>query len=137
MVILSGVSHERVLAECVNADLAIGKMKMGYYANAQIESLCCGVPTITSVRPEFVTNDLLSSGLILTTLDKVEHVIAHYMDHPNELLEKARIARSSVLQLHNNEALTRRLIAFYEGLRQAKPSAATRLPRPSPVAGPV
>lgn len=139
LVILSGVSHEQVLAECVNADLAIGKMKMGYYANAQIESLCCGVPTITSVRAEFLTEDILSSGLIVATLDQVERVIAYYMDHPGKLAEKAAIARSSVLRLHDNEALTRRLIAFYEGLGTVKSSttSARSLPRRSAVAGPV
>ena len=50
--------HEEVLAELASADLAIGKMKMGYYANAQIESMAMGVPTVTYVREEFMTDAL-------------------------------------------------------------------------------
>src|SRR5262249_9743660 len=44
---LKNVPHERVFEELADADLAIGKMKMGYYANAQIESMSFGVPTVT------------------------------------------------------------------------------------------
>ena len=36
----------RSACEIANADL-VGKMKMGYYANAQIETMSCGVPTVT------------------------------------------------------------------------------------------
>ena len=52
---LNGVTHDRVLQELADADVSIGKMKMGYYANLQIESMAAGVPTITYVRPEFMT----------------------------------------------------------------------------------
>jgi hypothetical protein len=122
-VFLRGVTYSRVLAEFGDADLTIGKMKMGHYANAQIESLCCGVPAIAHVRHEFITREIQDSGLILATLDNLEDVLAHYMDHPEELAQKARIARDSVLRLHDNVALTRRLITLYEGLRTPVPEA--------------
>jgi len=37
---------------------ASGKFTVGYYANAQIETMACGVPTVTYVREEFLTEQL-------------------------------------------------------------------------------
>ena len=54
---LRGVTHDRVLHELADADLAIGKMKMGYYANVQVESLPAGVPAVTFVRDDLMTDD--------------------------------------------------------------------------------
>lgn len=115
-VFLKGVPHERVLAEYRTADLAIGKMKMGYYANAQIESLVIGVPTITWVRPEFRTPELERSGLILTHLDRLEETLEHYLTHPEQLAAKARIARKSILSLHDNRRLAERYRQLYRSL---------------------
>ncbi len=112
-VCLRGVPPERVMEELGRADLSIGKMKMGYYANAQIESMIQGVPAITHVRPEFMTDALREAGFIFTTLDRLEETLAYYLEHPDALEAKRRIARSSILALHDNAALARRLIALY------------------------
>jgi hypothetical protein len=114
---LRGVTHERVLEAHRGADLAIGKMKMGYYANAQIESLAMGVPAITYVRSEFVTPELENSGLILTNLAALEGTLEHYLTHPEALAAKRRVARDSALKLHDNTRLAGRLIAIYSGSR--------------------
>jgi glycosyltransferase involved in cell wall biosynthesis len=116
-VFLKGVPRSRVLQEYANADLAIGKMKMGYYANTQIESMCLGVPTITHVRPEFMNEQLARSGFILASLADLEATLEYYLTHPEALEQKRRIARQSVLGLHNNEQLARRLIQVYETVK--------------------
>lgn len=121
-VFLKGVPHERVLAEYRTADLAIGKMKMGYYANAQIESMSLGVPTITWVRPEFLTPELEQSGLILTHPNRLEQTIEHYLTHPEQLAAKARIARKSILSLHDNRQLAERYRHLYRSLHAGKDS---------------
>ena len=113
LVVLKGVSPDRVLEETSNADLTIGKMKMGYYANGQIESLALGVPAITFVRPEFVTEDLEDSGLILTTLDDLADTIEFHLRNPDALAARRARARESVLRLHDNAKLTARLIDIY------------------------
>lgn len=110
---LHGRPHDEVLRELAGADLAIGKMKMGYYANAQIESMAMGVPTVTFVREEFMTDALRRSGFIFATLANLEGTIEHYLRHPGELAEKRAVARSSILALHDNAALSRRLIDIY------------------------
>jgi hypothetical protein len=113
---LHDLPHEQVMAAVAQADLAIGKMKMGYYANAQIESMAMGVPTITYVRDEFMTDELRRSGFIFATLPTLEQTIAHYLDHPEALAEKRRIARQSIGCLHDNRALAHRLAAIYRAL---------------------
>lgn len=115
-VFLKGVSHSEVLKAMEGADLSIGKMKMGYYANAQIESMAMGIPTITYVRPEFMTDALRRSGFIFSTLDGLEETMSYYIDHPDELEAKRRIARVSILSLHDNDRLARELAGIYEKL---------------------
>lgn len=112
-----GALHQDVLAALAGADLAIGKMKMGYYANAQIESMAAGVPTITYVRPEFMTPELGQSGFIFATLDTLESVLEQYLSNPAALAGKRAAARRSILALHDNEKVSRQYVAVYDRLR--------------------
>lgn len=117
--VLTGVGRDRVLAELAAADLSIGKMKMGFYANSQIEAMALGVPTITWVRDEFITPELAASGFILTDLEHLEKVLRYYLEHPRELEEKRAKARSSIRTLHDNSAIAGRLIDYYRELSPA------------------
>jgi len=90
---------------------------MGAYANAQIESMAAGVPTLTYVRPEFVTPELEASGFSLTSLENLENTLDFYLRNPEALEEKRRIARESILRLHDNDLLAKRLIGIYERLK--------------------
>jgi hypothetical protein len=113
---LTDVTHERVLRELADADLSIGKMKMGHYANLQVESMMAGVPTITYVRPEFMTERLRQSGFIFATLDKLNDVLDYYLSDPTALEAKRALARRSILALHDNAAIAREYRALYERL---------------------
>ena len=119
---LTGVTHERVLAELATADLSIGKMKMGYYANLQIEAMMSGVPTITWVRPEFMTDALRDSGFIFATLDSLAEVLTFYLTHPEELKERRQRARESILRLHDNAAIAAQYRDMYQRLRETTPA---------------
>ena len=112
-VFLKGVTPERVLEEYRDADLSIGKMKMGYYANAQVESMYMGIPTITYVRPEFMTPDLADSGFIFCRQDELEETMEFYLNNPELLEEKRGKAQSSILRLHNSDRLVRELMSIY------------------------
>jgi glycosyltransferase involved in cell wall biosynthesis len=116
---LNNVPYEEVLEVIADADLAIGKMKMGYYANAQIEAMASGVPTVTHVREEFMTEELRASGFIFSTFADLARTIAFYIDHPDLLEAKRRLARTSILRMHNNDELADRLIGIYNDLGQA------------------
>jgi hypothetical protein len=112
-VYLNWVSQDVIRNELATADLAIGKMKMGYYANSQIESMMMGVPTVTYMRDEFMSPALKESGFIFANIDELDGVIAYYIDHPAELEKKRNIARSSIQKLHDNHAIARQLIDIY------------------------
>lgn len=114
--VFQGARHQDVLTALATADLAVGKMKMGYYANAQIESMAAGVPTITYVRPELMTAELERSGFIFATLASLESVLEHYLSNPQALAEKRAVARASILAIHDNARVSRRYIDVYEGI---------------------
>jgi glycosyltransferase involved in cell wall biosynthesis len=114
---LSGVTHDEVLQTYRGADLAIGKMKMGYYANAQIESMALGVPTVTYVRPEFMTDELRASGFIFSDLASLEQVLQRYLSDPGALARKCALARESVLRMHDGALVTRKLTTVYDRVR--------------------
>ena len=118
LTVLNGVSNDEVLQKLPNADMSIGKMKMGYYANFQIESMLMGIPTITYVRPEFITDDLAESGFILADLANLEATLQHYLDNPDKLQAKKDIAKSSILKLHDNEKIARQLISIYQSIKR-------------------
>lgn len=113
---LNGVTHARVLSELADADLSIGKMKMGYYANLQVESMAAGVPAVTYVRPEFMTEALRQSGFIFATLETLADVIEYYASHPEALEQKRAQARRSILALHDNAAIAQQYRELYERL---------------------
>lgn len=122
-VFLRDTPHDQVLAAYADADLAIGKMKMGYYANAQIEALAAGVPTITWVRPDLRDPALEGAGMIFADLDSLGDVVRDLLRHPERLAAKRAVARESILRLHDNAALADRLIAIYRELSARKRAA--------------
>lgn len=132
-VYLNWVSQDAIRHELASADLAIGKMKMGYYANSQIESMMMGVPTVTYVRDAFMTPALRQSGFIFATLATLEDVLAHYITHPEELARKKALSRPSIQRLHDNDAIAERLIGIYARLSSNFAAHAAPAPGPPPV----
>jgi len=120
---LTGVTHAAVLDALAEADLSIGKMKMGYYANLQIESMMAGVPTVTHVRPELMTTALRESGFIFATLDTLAETIEYYVTHPDALTDKRQRARASIQAMHDNAAIARQYEELYRGLRAGEGTA--------------
>ncbi|MDD5679967.1 MAG: hypothetical protein PHI59_01855 [Candidatus Omnitrophica bacterium] len=114
---LSGVSYDKVLEAYANSDLSVGKLKMGYYANAQIESMYCGTPAITFVHPRFMTDDLLDSGFIFTPITKLRQTLEDLLKCPDKIEKKKLIARESILRLHDNKVLAERLLKLYDELK--------------------
>lgn len=116
---LRDVSHAEVIRAWREADIAIGKMKMGFYANSQIESMACGVPTITWIRPEFMNDALRESGFIISHLDNLEATLVTYLSDPAALARKRELARRSILALHDNDAIARIMLDAYSGRASA------------------
>lgn len=110
---LEGVNHDHVLRALKRAHLSIGKMKMGYYANAQVESLALGVPVVTFIRKEFQTQALEHSGLILTDLDHLEETLRDYIENPEKLKQKSDLAKVTAKQHHDPHKITEALLSLY------------------------
>ena len=135
-VFLRATTQKQILEALANADLAIGKMKMGYYANFQIEAMSLGVPTVTWVRPELMTPELEQSGLILCHIKDLERTLEYYITHPDALAAKRRIARQSILGLHDNERIASQLVQLYRKARgtsdaESRESEDKQLPAPA------
>lgn len=112
-VYLKGVSPERVREEMATADFTIGKMKMGYYANTQIESMCLGVPAITYVRSEFRTPEVAQSGLILSSLETLKHDLREIIKVGRSVVTDRQELKAKITTLHNNSSLVDRLGRYY------------------------
>jgi hypothetical protein len=114
---LRGVPFKEVAKAYADADVGIGKMKMGYYANSQIECWFAGVPCITYVRDEFLTDEIRNSGLVLSDLGRLEGTIRRLIENPAYLREKRRIARATITALHKDDDIAARLVAIYDEAR--------------------
>lgn len=112
----SGISYDKALEAYAGSDLSIGKLKMGYYANSQIESMYCGTPAITFVRPRFMTEDMRNSGFIFSSIERLKDTMEYLLAHPEEIAKKRSIARESILRLHDNEVIARRLLGLYDDI---------------------
>lgn len=110
---LSNVSHAQVMQAYANADLAIGKMKMGYYANAQIESMLLGIPTITWIRPDLLTQDVEDAGFILSSLDDLEAVLKRILSNPDILARAAARSQAGIRALHDASPIIDQLERLY------------------------
>lgn len=110
---LSGVAHNDVLNSLQDADLSIGKMKMGYYANAQVESMQMGVPTITYIRPSYISEELKDSGFIFSDLKHLKETLRYYLDNLDKLEEKKLKTKSSIKRLHSNVEIIKTLEHLY------------------------
>jgi len=80
--------------------------------------MACGVPTVTYVRDEFMTEELKNSGFIFSSLENLEETLKRCMDDPSFLNSKRKIARESILSLHNNDKLVERLVSIYNKLTE-------------------
>ncbi len=109
--------YRQVLQEFADADLSIGKMKMGYYANAQIEAICCGTPTLTWVRPDLIDDAVRESGVVLCDMESIEDVVGTLMSNPDRLQLLQQEGPERIRAIHDNGLLARRLIAMYQALQ--------------------
>ncbi|SCA56230.1 hypothetical protein MTBPR1_20078 [Candidatus Terasakiella magnetica] len=115
---LRGKTFKEILLAYKTADVSIGKMKMGHYANAQIESLMAHVPAITYVREEFVTEEMRESGLILTSLEKLSETIFDIIEKPEIIKNKKIISRKSIMNMHDIEKVTKSIIEIYDNVKK-------------------
>lgn len=113
---LQGVPNDLYLEKLKCSHLNIGKMKMGYYANAQIESMAFGVPAVTYIRDEYLTDSINDSALIVCDLNNLKNTLREYVLDTNLILEKRKKCVSTIEKLHNNQVLAQKYNEIYKSL---------------------
>ncbi len=95
------------------ADLTVGKLTMGYYANAQIESMYFGLPTLCYIRKAFL-KEIPDCPIINVRPDTLYDQLKYYLSHRDELAERGRRGPEFVRKYHSGPHLAKRLIGLYE-----------------------
>lgn len=113
---ITGLPYHEVLEQLVNADLSIGKLKMGYYANAQIESMALGIPTITWVRNDLMNDKLKTGGFVFSTLDQLHETLENLLADPTILEHAARESCTTINRIHGDITIVRSLCKIYDRL---------------------
>ena len=113
LVVVSNTPMREALAIYKSADVYAGKLRLGYYNNANIETMGMGVPNMSFIRDEY---HHLAPGcpIINTTPETVYTQLRYYLAHRDELREIGARGPAFVKQYHNAELLTTRLIEEYE-----------------------
>ncbi|MEW6451029.1 MAG: hypothetical protein AB1490_10290 [Pseudomonadota bacterium] len=107
--------YREALAIYKSADVFAGKLRMGYYNNANIETMMLGVPNMSYIRPEFMER-IPDCPIINTRPDTVYQNLKHWMGRREELKELGRRGPEFVRRHHDPSDHARKLIAFYNHL---------------------
>jgi hypothetical protein len=100
------------LALYKSADVYAGKLRMGYYNNANIESMMLGVPNMSYIREEF-QSIAPDCPIILTTPDTVYERLSYYIVRRDELRAIGAKGPEFVRVHHNPTMLAQRMINRY------------------------
>jgi hypothetical protein len=119
LVQVKDLPYREALAIYKSADVFVGKLRMGYYNNANIETMQLGVPNMSYIRPEFqrIAPDC---PIIVTTPDTVYERLRYYIDRPDELRAIGAKGPAFVNSEHNPHVLGRRMIERYNDVWRAK-----------------
>jgi hypothetical protein len=113
--------HE-ALALYKSADLYCGKLRMGYYNNANIESLMLGVPNMCYIRDQYL-NLIPDSPFIVARPDNVYEKLREWVAKPGELKQLGARGPEFVRRYHHADRLMAHMIARYNQALQRKVSA--------------
>ena len=112
---VSGVPHGEALLRYQDADIAVDKLRVGWYGTFAIECLALGLPSLAGIRPDLKRLDAPVVAVTEETLvDTLEPLVASPSFRASvgaELFAKARA-------LHDTTEVARRLAAVYHTLLQ-------------------
>jgi hypothetical protein len=133
LVEVAGVGYRDALGMYKSADVYVGKLRMGYYNNANIETMMLGVPNMSYIREEF-RHLVPDCPIIVTTQDTVYERLRHYIVRREELRAIGARGPAFVKAHHDPQVIARRLIERYnEAFLQRRPLRPVRGSDPVPV----
>jgi glycosyltransferase involved in cell wall biosynthesis len=119
LVEVSATRYLEALAIYKSADVYVGKLRMGYYNNANIETMMLGVPNMSYIRDEF-RSIAPDCPIIVTTPDSVYDRLRYYVDHRDELREIGARGPAFVHKHHDPDRIALQMIARYNQVFAAR-----------------
>ena len=114
------MGYAQALAVYKSADVYAGKLRMGYYNNANIETMMLGVPNMSYISEEFQSL-VPDSPIIVTTPSTIESRLRYFIDHRDELKAIGARGPAFVRRHHDPSTLVRHMIDRYnEAFRGAR-----------------
>ncbi len=115
---LKNQSYEEVLKVLKNCHLSIGKLRMGDYANFQVESMSLGIPIVTFVRKDIIEKYvyLKTSGIIFSEINELNQTIEKIIRNPRKLIFISQQVKSFINKYHNNIIISKRYNKIYNKL---------------------
>lgn len=125
LVEIRNLPYREALAIYKSADVFVGKLRMGYYNNANIETMMLGVPNMSHIRDEY-RSLVPDSPIIPTTPDQVYDRLSYYIDRPEELRAIGARGPAFVRAHHDPDRIGKRLIDRYNEALRSPRSGPTR-----------
>lgn len=109
---LNKVPYQEALSYYKSADAFAGKLRMGYYNNANIETMIFGVPNFSYIRDTFkeIHPDC---PVVSSTPDTIYENLKYYLEHPDELKAIAARGPDYVTRRHNPREISLTLLSHY------------------------
>jgi hypothetical protein len=122
LVEVSKMAYRDALAVYKSGDVYAGKLRMGYYNNANIETLLLGVPNMSYVREEF-RHLVPDSPIIDATPDTIYDRLNYYIDRRDELRAIGARGPAFIKAHHDPHVIARRMIDRYNSVLARKRKA--------------
>jgi hypothetical protein len=116
---VKGLPYEKALAVYKSADVYAGKLRLGYYNNANIETMLMEIPNMSFIREEFLPLAGADCPIINTRPETVYANLAFWLERRDELKEIGRRSRLYILRRHDPDQIAERLKRCYHELLTA------------------
>ncbi|MBN2712350.1 MAG: glycosyltransferase [Planctomycetes bacterium] len=100
-----------------SADVFAGKLRMGYYNNANIEAMMLGVANISYIRDEYLAS-IPDCPVIVARPDSIYDKLKYFAHHREELAEIGRRGPEFVRAHHDPRMICERLLKDYDRVMQ-------------------
>ena len=113
--ILKRCPYDEAMLFYKGADLAVGKLFMGFYANFQVETMMLGTPTACYIRGD-LKKYMNGIEIIEVSPETVYNVLKRCISEPEKLKALGNRQREQAGRVHNNKELTSELVELYKKL---------------------
>ena len=96
-----------------NTDVLVGKLTMGYYANAQIEAILSGIPAIFWIRSDLSDEKTLGLPLKNSSIVDIEDALKETYENRNLLYGHSVQAYEIIQKTHDTNSIMRALMEHY------------------------